>query len=118
MKTIVKRWIPAVLYAIFILSLSSISGSKLQSPLFSDYDKILHGILYAGAYLAFYFAIRNPLLTLILVIAFAAFDEYYQSFIPGRYSSIYDWIADAIGATTFMILCLIYERYKKHIRAH
>ncbi len=118
MKTIVKRWIPAILYAIFILSLSSISGSNLKSPAFSQYDKILHGILYGGAYLAFYYAMRNPFMTLVLVLAFAGFDEYYQSFIPDRHSNIYDWIADAIGATTLMILCLIYERYKKYIRAH
>jgi VanZ family protein len=117
MKTIVKRWIPAILYTIFTFSLSSISGSKLQYPIFLYYDKLLHAILYAGAYLAFLFAIRFPYRTLIAVLAFAAIDEYYQSFIPGRSSSIYDWLADATGASIFMILCLIYERYKNS-RAH
>jgi VanZ family protein len=118
MKTIVKRWTPAILYACFILSLSSIPSQKLKSPIFAHYDKILHTLLYAGAYLAFYFSIRKPIFTLALVLCFAAFDEYYQSFIPGRHCNFYDWIADSIGATTAMISCLIYARYKNHPTTH
>ncbi|MCS7063350.1 MAG: VanZ family protein [Methylacidiphilales bacterium] len=104
-----KRSLPALLYALLILTLSSIPGQKLSADLFSLHDKPLHILLYFGAFYAFYSSIRRPHLTLATVYLYAAFDEIYQNFIPGRHSSPYDWIADALGATLAYLLLFAFR---------
>ncbi len=53
-------------------------------------------------------------LSLILVIGaliFAGLDEFWQSFIPGRFPSIYDVIADMIGF--LLVAGTLYYRSRK-----
>jgi VanZ family protein len=41
---------------------------------------------------------RVALVALVLASGYGAFDEWHQSFVPGRFSDVGDWYADAIGA--------------------
>ena len=66
------------------------------------WDKLLHlieyGIMGFLGYRAYYTEIRLPIYSLIIFgLLFGVLDETWQSFIPGRFSSHYDIIADLIG---------------------
>src|SRR5262245_53661714 len=41
---------------------------------------------------------RTAILSLLVVAAYGASDEWHQSFVPGRSSDVMDWIADSTGA--------------------
>lgn len=115
---ILRYWLPALLYAALIITLSSQSkvpgAGKIP-------DKPEHFIEYFG--FAIFLsravlsgkppAVRPMLVVLILASAFAAFDEYYQSFIPGRTSSVYDWAADFAGIGLWITLLLRGSRRSK-----
>ena len=46
---------------------------------------------------------------MLIVSAYAASDEWHQSFVPGRASEAADWIADTAGAIVAVVL---YTRWK------
>ena len=83
-------------------------------------DKFVHIFLFAVlAYLIFYALsvsrwplVRRIILAAVLALAYSAFCEYVQVFVPGRDSSLLDFIAGAIG----IILALIgvYNKYGKY----
>ena len=102
-------WLRVVLYAAFIFYLSSKSH---PIPFFEAFEKnhldwILHGVEYGilGFLLVVALAstFRTPTLLLPLVVSlwlgtvYAFSDEWHQSFVPGRDSSIYDVNADVVG---------------------
>jgi len=68
-------------------------------------DKIEHGIEYAtGGFLAAgafgFLAGRRPLFAAVAFCGlWGASDEWHQSFVPGRDCSVYDLMADVVGAT-------------------
>lgn len=102
MKRAVK-W--AILYAVVIIGLSSVPGEDFPEAAWLAHDKMIHfveyglfGFLVAGAVNTRVTASgRIFLITLLLAGLFGMLDETYQSIIPGRDSSVYDWIADVIG---------------------
>ncbi len=49
----------------------------------------------------------------LLVAVFAATDELHQSFTPGRCCDIYDWLADTLGAATFVAFYVRSTAYRK-----
>ncbi len=53
---------------------------------------------------------RWLLSALILVAAYALFDEYHQSFVPTRTPSIWDSMIDTIGGTTALVLLAWWRR--------
>jgi VanZ family protein len=48
---------------------------------------------------------RAALLALAIAAGYGAFDEWHQSFVPGRFPDLRDWYADAIGAMIGVGLC-------------
>lgn len=112
-------WIPVLLYACFILTVSSQphvpGGGRLP-------DKPLHAIEYSGFAFLLARAMTSgngrsavwPMAAAALAAGlFAAFDEYYQSYIPGRDSSVLDWLADITGIGVTISLLLL-RRSKEH----
>ena len=112
-------WLPVLFYAGFILFLSSQpvlpGGGRLP-------DKPLHALEYSGFTLVLARAVTTsgfrglllPLAITALASAFfAAFDEYYQSYVPGRDSSALDWLADLTGIGVTISLLLL-RRSKEH----
>lgn len=105
-KTLVR--LPAPLVAIAILLLSSQSTLPLPQSIFGV-DKIAHAIAFgslAGA-IALWVPSRRWMapgswrficLAAGIAILYGISDEIHQSFVPGRFPSVYDVIADAIGA--------------------
>lgn len=77
-------------------------------PLVSGiWDKLIHflayglfGVLCLRAFHGGMNRLRwySSVLAMTLTIGFGFIDEWHQSMVPGRYSSLPDWIADALGA--------------------
>lgn len=104
--------------AIFIQS----SIGKISLPDFGIdwFDKILHffafgilgllsahGIKHAGNQ----FFQKNYAWTSILIcIIFGATDEIHQLHVPGRYASVYDWIADILGILLFVWIYWLWQK--------
>jgi VanZ family protein len=105
-------WLPVAAYASLILSLSSIPGipgaPRVPDKALHALEYFLFGVLLARAFLQGSNPTRQKLVNVVLAgAAFAALDEYYQSFIPGRFSSVYDWIADVTGIGLVISLLLL-----------
>ena len=89
-------------YSISILAVSSIPGESFPDIGLYTLDKVFHFIEYS---ILGYFTVkcfRKPTwswipLILIYGMLFAGFDEFWQSFIPGRLSSQFDMLADISG---------------------
>lgn len=88
----------AVVY--WLSSLSNVPGSQYV------WDKLLHTVGYAGlgllALRAFHGGLKPPRLAPTLwagaaVVLWGISDEFHQSFVPGRDSSAWDVLADAVG---------------------
>lgn len=105
-------WIPAVAYMALIFGLSSFRLEGVRLPRSSD--KGIHFVEYAVLALLVLFALRRSApswsVRLAAVVAWAvasvygATDELHQAFVPGRHSSLYDWMADALGAAVALLL--------------
>lgn len=98
-------------FLVLILLGSSIPGNNMPRALELTSDKILHFIEYfiLGwlSYRAYHSKFKNPVLFLTLFgIMFGCLDEFWQSFIPGRYPSHYDVFADGIGVICGIITSL------------
>jgi len=105
LSTILPRWIPAAIVMLVIFFLSSRSSESL--PDFATWDFAIkksahmfgYGML-ARAYLHFFGnTAKGKGLAWLLSLLYAVTDEFHQSFVPGRYASIYDVILfDNLGA--------------------
>ena len=105
-----RAWLVAlVIYLSAIFIVSGISASDLPIIRFPNWDKIVHFVEYlpVGFMLAGLLRSKLPGARFILIIpgvamiamALGGFDEFHQSFVPGREVSLGDAIADVLGAT-------------------
>ncbi|MBT4758591.1 MAG: VanZ family protein [Opitutae bacterium] len=112
-------WPVALALAIFMAS-----GSKdLAAPNLGfdfSYDKLAHLLVFgllATAVLRipgiFNGGWQGVCITIALTSLFAAFDEYRQSFTPGRYVELDDWIADSLGAIIATIVYYKWHYYRR-----
>ncbi|HEX6536342.1 MAG TPA: VanZ family protein [Gemmatimonadaceae bacterium] len=102
-----RRWVPPMVWAAFILLLTSLPGSKLPHVSWREIDKLVHFLLYGTfAWLSTRSlgrqrpVARIALLVVLGVSLFGAVDEWHQQFIPGRSMDPFDWMADTLGALT------------------
>ena len=98
-----------IAYILLIISVSSIPGHSIPRFVLFSWDKLLHLVEYSIlGYLAVnsFRAISKDQIIVVIIscLGFACFDELWQSFIPGRFSSGLDIIADGIGITVGSIL--------------
>ena len=109
MLSVVRRavcWVPPLLYMAAIFHFSS-ESQPLPALTAHVWDKLLHVTEYAGLGLLCCRAFRSEGLTWPAAIALAALattvygasDEWHQSFVPLRDSSVRDWLADLLGGT-------------------
>ena len=68
-------------------------------------DKVFHAGIYGLLGLLFYFSLRESgiyrylfLLSVVLAVGYGVTDEFHQSFVPGRFASAGDLLADLAGA--------------------
>jgi len=107
---------PVILWAAIILTVSSVPLFAEVKPKWTNYDKIIHLIEYGifGFLLtrALYFQSNANIkrfaviLSIVIGVIFAAFDEIHQKYIPGRFGSIGDFIADFSGIMIAQIFFL------------
>jgi VanZ family protein len=83
-------------------------------------DLLLHFLAYAGLALLVIRAVASGRwdrltrgswwLAWLITAAYGATDEWHQAFVPGRFSSLADWIADALGAAVALGTAAIARR--------
>jgi VanZ family protein len=108
-----RRWLPPILWAAFILILTSIPGSHIPVLPFRNLDKVVHltiygvlGWLTARAWIAGSRAAAVAILAVAAISCFGAMDEWHQQFIPQRSMELFDWAADTTGAAVGVVLAL------------
>jgi VanZ family protein len=102
------RFIPMVCIMGIIFYLSHQPGDFVQLPQLPGFDKFLHVIAYSILAVTLLYGLRpfvhkdNRTSVAVLALLFCLFygisDEYHQSFIPGRFASLWDVLADVLGA--------------------
>jgi VanZ family protein len=119
---ILLRWLPSIVLMATIFILSGQPASKL--PSFGEYDLLLkkmgHATGYAMLGMAYYFALPPRLriayrwiLALFMAILFALSDEFHQSFVEGRNSSLVDVTIDTAGAALALMISAFYSSNSK-----
>ncbi len=103
----IKYFAPAALYVALIIFLSSLNQTVVASFTHGVEDFILHATEYHifGLTLIWAFYREKPnselkssyRLAVSTGTLFAMADEFYQSFVPSRYSTIEDVVADVFG---------------------
>ena len=112
------RWLPALIMMGLIFFFSSVPASRL--PYFGRWDVLLkktaHGIGYAMLALAYFSALPRSLspgyrwvTALMMAVLFALSDEFHQSFVDGRTSTLRDVGIDALGAALALSARLLYS---------
>jgi VanZ family protein len=107
------RWLPALVIMGLIFVFSSLPSDKI--PYYGGFDYVVkkggHALGYGLLGLSYYYALPRSLsrvyrwiLALIMVILFALSDEYHQSFVQGRNSSLGDVAIDTLGAIIALFL--------------
>ena len=97
--TRISPWIPVVLWAAVIFTLSSVPdlGTGLGT-----WDLVLRKIAHTAEYALLgallYRAVRHAPAALLLASAYAVTDEVHQTFVAGRHGSPVDWLIDTAGA--------------------
>ena len=112
------RWLPALLLMAVIFLLSSTPARSL--PNFGAIDLLIkkggHATGYALLALAYYFALPPRLspvyrgaLAFVMALLFALSDEFHQSFVEGRTSSLRDVGIDSAGAAIALFFGVFYS---------
>jgi len=114
---IVPRWFPALLMMAAIFYFSSQPGDSL--PDFFSWDRVVkksgHAIGYGLLALSYFHWLRynrkRYWLAWLAAVLYAATDEFHQSFVAGRSSSVLDVIIfDNLGAAFALYLYFVYRR--------
>ena len=116
------KWVPAVVICSISVYLSS-QPTIEKMPSFWNADKLVHVVCFGG--LSFWVAfacnlkansLKEIILPLSIVSIYGIIDEIHQSFTPGRSCSVFDWIADTVGAflgaLIFFLIIKIIKRSK------
>ena len=118
-----KYWVPPLLYMALIFAVSSLEQPPLPMPEFEwlTIDKLYHFVEYAilGGLLAIAFVKAKPavvpskliwLVATVLSILYGASDEWHQTFVPGRFATVADWVADVLGSIAGVLVVYLYYR--------
>jgi len=107
-----KYHLPVIIYAAMILVVSSIPNLKTPLVRLPGGDKAVHFLEYGVLALLTFRSVRHwragmklgqtVVSAMVLLAIFPAFDEFLQSFIPGRSPEVYDFIADICGGWSFL----------------
>lgn len=105
---------------VLIFISSSISSDNLPDIVFKLSDKFIHfvifGILAVLVFRSFEIMKTKIVhenafpLSIAVTVLYGALDELHQYFVPGRFTSLADWVADALGA---IVLLYLYRKFLK-----
>jgi len=113
LSSFLRYWLPVLLYVAVIFTLSAQPG--LHAPLeFKDSDKFYHLLEYFGLGVLIARVMASlprgprPLMAALIAIVIGALiatcDEWFQSTVPRRQSSLYDGLADTLGIVLGQLL--------------
>jgi VanZ family protein len=102
-------WLPAVAWAAIIFLLSAQPQATFEKLGLTDefLSVAAHFVVYAVLMTLVSLALRHGsdrprkdiyLLAFVLVALYAISDELHQSFVPGRHTTVSDWLVDLLGA--------------------
>ena len=107
----IRPWLPVVLWAGVIFAFSSIPS--LDTGL-GVWDLVLRKIAHAAVYAVFALlilrAVDRVVPAFLGAVAYAATDEFHQSFVRGRQGTLRDWAIDAAGAAVGLIAVSVLQR--------
>lgn len=108
-----------------IFGVSSLTQPPLPMPEFEwlTIDKLYHFIEYAilGGLLTWAFVKAKPSVVpsrfiwhvaTAISILYGASDEWHQTFVPGRFATFADWVADVLGSIAGVLGVYLYYRKK------
>lgn len=108
----IKYWLPPILWATAIFTVSSITVGSSSDFYWKDFvvKKTAHVVEYGILATLIYRALINSnvsnkkamLYSVILAFLYGATDEFHQSFTPGRGPKFTDVLIDTFGATLFI----------------
>jgi len=120
-KNFIYYWLPVILYCIAIYIQSDFPSSE-HIPTFEFSDKVLHflayavmGVLFYRAYQTLRFKENLRLLILLSIVSASLYgisDEIHQYFVPYRDASIFDVIANILGAICGVYLYNLLVSYR------
>ncbi len=126
-----KYWAPPLLYMALIFVISSMEQPPLPMPKFEwlTIDKLYHFIEYGilGVLLAIAFVNVTPkwlpagwiwVAAALISILYGASDEWHQTFVPGRFATVADWVSDVFGAIAGVVGVYFYYRRKNKKRSY
>lgn len=109
---------------VLIFGVSSLEQPPLPMPEFEwlTIDKLYHFVEYAilGALVARALVKAKPAIlpsrwvwhvAAVFSILYGASDEWHQTFVPGRFATLADWVADVLGSIAGVFAVYLY--YKK-----
>ena len=121
MKKYILYHMPWQLLIIAIFIKSSIGNMNIINLGFSFQDKFLHflvfgilAVLMARSFKKSKIKIINKyyhVWAIVLTALYGIIDEYHQYFVPGRFSTVGDWLADVLGAIVFITIFYYWERW-------
>lgn len=106
MRILLVRWLPPILWGCFIFYMSSQVSLPVTGPGWFDFalKKIAHMTEYGIFFLLWYRALSDRLgkraravVSFLIIILYAASDEFHQSFVPTRHPNIEDVGFDSLG---------------------
>jgi VanZ family protein len=125
MQGVIKmsKWfdvIVLVFYCAFIYWLSSHETLPKLHLFFSFQDKIYHATAYFVMGVLTWRCVRKQqkmrfiipipfLLSVVFCSLYGISDEWHQSFVAGRSSDVFDWLADTIGASLAMLTIYMFK---------
>ncbi|MFQ5650098.1 MAG: VanZ family protein [bacterium] len=117
--------LPAILWALLLFFLSSLPSNSVPSLGIEYEDLVAHFVVYSvlGYFLAIAF-LHQPeritrktiVLAALLGILYGASDEIHQMFVPGRNSTLSDFVADGLGVLVGVVVFLRYPAIFKMLR--
>jgi VanZ family protein len=110
--------LPAFIWGLVIFVTSSIPSTSLPKIDFLGSDKVAHTMiffLFAGlTHRAIRFQVKYPLLAtyhltfcVIITAVYGVVDELHQYFVPGREVSMFDLLADLLGAALYVAIASV-----------
>ncbi len=113
-------WAPVFSFMVLVFFLSSQSSVPGIERL---WDKFLHTAAYGVFGVACLRAChggfrplrpRLTVLAVLITVGYGAIDEVHQAYVPGRFSSVLDWVADAVGAALSIPTTALIARLRSH----
>ncbi len=115
----IRRYTPAIIVASLLFLVSSLPPTSVPSLGIRGGDFLAHTIAYAifGFTLAAIFAYDDKnsaniriLVPILLGVLYGITDEYHQSFVSGRQSTVSDIIANGLGVALGVYACINFAK--------